>query len=104
MIDGKPVDVSKLRTLSVAGPDGNDIKVSYLTLTARHTDDDVWHLYAYGADEKPLLDARIGEGAGPGSLPLALEVKEYEDNAGTAYVTILDRYQANFKITFKAPE
>jgi hypothetical protein len=104
VIDDKQVDASKLRTLSVTAPDGNELKVRYLTLAARHTDDDVWHLYGYGSGEKPLLDARIGEGAGPGSVPLAIEVKDYEDNAGTAYVTILDRYQCNFKIAYKAPE
>jgi hypothetical protein len=104
VVDGKPVDAAKLRTLSVMGPDGNEIKVRYLTLAARHTDDDVWHLYGYGTDAKPLIDARIGEGAGPGTQPLALEVKDFEDNAGTAYVTIFDRYQCSFKVAYKAPE
>jgi hypothetical protein len=103
VIDGKPVDASKLRTLNVAGPDGNEIKVSYLSLAARHTEDDAWHLYAYGTDEKPLLDVAIGEGAGPGTEPVALEVKEFDDDAGTAYVTIFDRFQSSFKVAYKAP-
>jgi hypothetical protein len=103
VIDGKPVDAAKLRTLNVAGPDGNEIKVHYLTLAARHTDDDAWHLYAYGTGEKPLLDVAIGQGAGPGTQPLALEVKEFDDNAGTAYVTIFDQFQTNFKVAYKAP-
>lgn len=101
VIDGKPVDASKLRVLSFQGPDGNEHKVNYLTLAARHTDDDVWHLYAYGTDAKPLIDARIGEGAGPGTQPLALEVKDFENNEGTAYVTIFDRFQGSFKVSFK---
>ena len=50
---------------------------------------------------KALVDARIGEGAGPGTQPLALEIKDVEDNTGTAYVTIYDRFQANFKINYK---
>jgi hypothetical protein len=101
VIDGKPIDKSKLRTLSFTGQDGADQKVSYLALAARHTDDDVWHLYGYGTDAKPVLDLQIGEGSGPGTQPLALEVKEVEDNTGTAYVTIYDLYQANFKVTYK---
>ena len=79
------------------------MKVGYLTLAVRHTDDDNWHLYAFGTDAKPLLDVAIGEGAGPGSEPLALEVKEFDDKGGTAYVTIFDRFQSNFKVSYKAP-
>ena len=104
LIDDKPVDVAKMRQLAVTGQDGNEQKVSYLTLAARHTDDDVWHLYGYGTDEKPVLDVQIGEGTGTGTTPLALEVKEFEDNKGTAYVTIHDRFQGSFRITFKAAE
>lgn len=103
VLDGKPVDVAKLRTLSVAGPDGNEFKVRYLAMTARHTDDDVWHVYGFGTDEKPLLDAQINAGAGPGSQPLAIEIKEFEDDAGTAYVTIFDQFQCSFKVAYKAP-
>ncbi len=101
IIDGKPVDPSKLRTLTFQGQDGNDHKAYYLALAARHTDDDVWHLYGYGSDSKPLLDIQIGEGTGPGTEPLALEVKEFENNQGTAYITIFDRYQCNFKVNYK---
>jgi len=102
VIDGKPVDPAKLRTVKFTGQDGNEQEVLYLALAARHTDDDVWHLYGYGTDEKPVVDAQIGEGAGPGTQPLALEVKDLEDNTGTAYVTIYDRFQTSFKINFKA--
>jgi hypothetical protein len=103
VLDGKPVDAAKLRTLTVQGPDGNDMKAAYLLLAARHLDDDTWHLYGYGTDDKPLLDVAIGEGSGPGTEPLALEVKEFDDNAGTAYVTIFDRFQSNFKVSYKEP-
>jgi hypothetical protein len=105
VIDGKPIDASKMRTLEFTGQDGTNQKVSYLTLAARHTDDDVWHLYGYGTEEKPVLDVQIGEGSGPGTLPLAVEVREIdEDNTGTCYVTIYDLYQTNFKIKYNAPE
>jgi hypothetical protein len=102
VIDGKPVDPAKIRQLTFSGQDGNEHKVNYLILAARHTtDDDVWHLYAYGTDEKPLIDARIGEGTGPGTLPIALEVKDLENNEGTAYVTFFDQYQCTFKVNHK---
>jgi hypothetical protein len=102
VIDGKPVDKSKFRQLTFSGQDGNEHKVNYLILAARHTaDDDVWHMYAYGTDEKPLIDARIGEGTGPGTQPIALEVKELENNEGTAYVTFFDQFQCTFKINHK---
>jgi len=104
VIDDKPIDAAKLRSLTFAGQDGAEHKVNYLALAARHTDDDAWHIYAYGADEKPLLDIAVGEGSGPGTQPLALEVKDLEDNTGTAVVTIFDQYQASFKVNYKAAE
>lgn len=104
VIDDKPIDSAKLRTIAFTGQDGAEHKVSYLTLAARHTDDDVWHLYAYGTDEKPLLDIQIGEGTGPGTQPLALEVKDVNDNTGTAYITIFDMYQCSFKVNYAKPE
>jgi hypothetical protein len=104
VIDGKPLDQAKLRTLKFTGQDGNEQTVSYLALAARHTDDDVWHLYGYGTEDKPVLDVQIGEGAGPGTQPLALEVKDVEGDVGTCYVTIYDRFQTSFKISYEAPE
>ncbi len=104
VIDDKPVDAAKMRTIKFSGQDGTEQEVGYLTLAARHTDDDVWHLYAYGTDEKPLLDVQIGEGVGPGTQPIAIEVKDVEDNTGTAYVTIFDMYQCSFKLNYTQPE
>jgi hypothetical protein len=104
VIDGKPIEQSKLRTLTFTGQDGSEQKVSYLALTARRTDDQVYHLYGYGMDEKPALDLQPGSGAGPGTLPIALEVRDFEDNLGRCYVTIFDRYQTNFQITYAPPE
>jgi hypothetical protein len=104
MVDGKPLDQAKLRTLKFTGQDGAEQTVSYLALAARHTDDDVWHLYGYGTEDKPVLDVQIGEGAGPGTQPLALEVRDIEGDVGTCYVTIYDRFQTSFKLAYKAPE
>ena len=101
VIDGKPVDPAKIRTLTFSGQDGNEHKVNYLILAARHTDDDVWHLYAYGSGDKPVIDAQIGEGTGPGTQPLALEVKDLDKNEATAFVTFFDQYQCSFKINHK---
>ena len=101
VIDGKPVDPAKIRTLTFSGQDGNEHKVNYLILAARHTDDDVWHLYAYGRGDKPVIDAQIGEGTGPGTQPLALEVKDLDKNEATAFVTFFDQYQCSFKINHK---
>jgi hypothetical protein len=104
VIDGKPIEPSKMRTLTFTGQDGSEQKVSYLALTARLTDDQVWHLYGFGTEEKPVLDIQPGSGKGPGTLPLALEVREFADNEGRCFVTIYDKYQANFKIAYTAPE
>jgi hypothetical protein len=101
VIDDKPLDKAKLGSLQITGQDGSEQKVNYLTLTARHTDDDVWHLYGYGTDEKPVLDVQIAEGFGPGTMPLAVEVKDLENEEGTCYVTIYDMYQTSFRLAYK---
>jgi hypothetical protein len=104
VIEDKPLDTKKMRSLSFTGQDGQEQPVVHLILAARRTDDDVWHLYAYGTDEKPVIDVQIGEGTGPGTQPIALEVKDLVDGTGTAYVTFFDMYQCNFKLNYKAPE
>ncbi len=98
VVDGKPLDKSKLQELKVIGQDGTEQTVYALLLAARHTDDDSWHLYGYGSDDKPVVDAQISEGFGPGTVPLALEVKDIENNEGNCIVTIYDMYQSTFKL------
>jgi hypothetical protein len=104
VIDGKPLEASKLRTLAFTGQDGSEQKVSYLALTVRRTDDQVYHLYGYGSEEKPVLDLQPGSGAGPGTMPIALEVRDFKDNLGRCFLTVYDRYQANFQIGYTPPE
>ena len=41
---------------------------------------------------------------GPGTMPLAVEVKDMEDNTGTCVVTIYDMYQTSFKIALAEGE
>ena len=36
VIDGKPLEEAKLRHLEVMSPDGNTLKIGYLTLAAAH--------------------------------------------------------------------
>lgn len=103
VVDGKPLDASKMHTLKITGQHGEEQEVSYLSLAARHTDDDVWHLYGYGAGDKPVLDVQIAEGIGPGTQPIALEVRDIEEDTGTCYVTIFDLYQTSFPINYKEP-
>jgi hypothetical protein len=104
VVDGKPLDKSKLKELKVTGQDGTEQTVYALLLTARHTDDDSWHLYGYGSEDKPVLDAPIAEGFGPGTMPLAIEVKDLEDNEGNCIVTIYDQFQSTFKIAMAGDE
>mgnify|MGYP007059384579 FL=1 len=104
VIDDKPVDDSKMRTITFEGQDGLEQKVCFRPLASLYTDDAIWQLSSYGPDNKPLLDVEIGEGVGPGTQPIALEVKDMEDGTGTAYVTFFDMYQTNFKLNYKHPE
>lgn len=72
-------------------------------LAVRQVDEEEYHLYLYGKGKKPLIDVEISEGEGPGSTPVAVEVKEVKDDAtkGELVVTVLGRYQASFGVAYK---
>jgi hypothetical protein len=96
--NGKPADADKLRTVSVTDDKGNEHRIAVLLLAVRQVSEDDWRLYAYGQDKKPLVDAAFSENSGPGTQPVAVEVKEIQDRHGKLVVTVFDKYQASFPV------
>ena len=103
VIDGQPVDPSRLRTVEIADDNGAKHKVYVLLLAVRQLSEDDYRLHAYGHGEKPLVDAKFSEGAGSGSNPVALEVKDLNESThqGKLVLTVFGKYQASFTCGFK---
>ena len=100
-VNGKPAEASQLRTVKVTDDQGKEHEVSALLLAVRQVSDDDWRLYVYGHDKKPLIDARFSESAGPGTEPVAVEVKEIQDRQGKLFVTVFNKYQASFPVAYQ---
>ncbi len=104
VIDGQPVDASRLRTVEIGDDNGMKHKVFVLLLAVRQLSDDDYRLQAYGHDEKPLVDAKFSEAAGPGAVPVAVEVKDVNEatHQGKLVLTVFGKYQASFTCGHKA--
>jgi hypothetical protein len=100
VVNGNPADASRLRSIKLADDQGQQRTVHVLLLAVRQLSEDDYRLYAYGFDEKPLVDARFSEGTGPGPEPTAVEVKEIDEQArrGKLVVTVFGKYQASFPV------
>lgn len=104
VIDGQPVDASRLRSVELADDNGTKHKVYVLLLAVRQLSDEDYRLHAYGQDEKPLVDAKFSEAAGPGTDPVAVEVKDVNEatHQGKLVLTAFGKYQASFTCGHKA--
>jgi hypothetical protein len=104
VIDGQPIDASRLRTVEVADEEGMKHTVYVLLLAVRQVSDDDYRLHAYGHADKPLVDAKFSEGAGPGAEPVAVEVKDVNEanHQGKVVLTVFGKYQVSFTCGHKA--
>ena len=104
VIDGKPVDPSKIRSVKITDESGTDHTVYCMLLAVRQTSDDEYRLYAYGHDDKPLVDAKFSEGTRPDNEPVAVEIKDPNEQThqGKLVVTVFGKYQASFTVGHKA--
>lgn len=99
LVDGQRVEASRLRTVKLTGDDGTQHSIQVLLLAVRLLGDDDYRLHVYGKDPKPLIDAKFAEGTGPGAEPLAVEIKNTDEQTreGTVVVTVFGKYQASFR-------
>jgi hypothetical protein len=106
VIDGQPVDASRLRSVELADDNGGKHTVFVLLLAVRQLTDDDYRLQAYGHEEKPLVDAKFSQSAGPGTEPVAVEIKDVNEatHTGKLVLTVFGKYQAGFTCGHKADQ
>jgi hypothetical protein len=97
MIDGKLIDRGKLHGVTVTDDQGKEHEANCMLLTVRKISDEDYRLYGFGKAAKPLIDVRFTDGKGPGTKPLAVEIKDIEGQTGSLVVTVFDKYQAKFR-------
>ncbi len=104
-IKGKSVDPKKLRVLTVSTGE-RDIKVVSLLLAARRVSEDDWRMYVYGADKKPLIEAKFKMSEEEKKSPLELHAvtSEEDGNKVNLVVTVFGKYAASFPISTKEEE
>lgn len=101
LIDGKPIEESKLRTLTFSDGQGTEQKATVLLLAAKHVEGEDWRLYVYGSEDKPLIEAQLGpaeEVGDPEKDVLTLHPKDVKDNKAQLEVKIFGIYSGSFEI------
>lgn len=91
------IDAKKLRTVQYED-DGEVKEATCLILAVRHVEGDDWRLYVYGAEKKPLLDAKFSDAEQAKDRNLTIHVRDVKDGKGTLVVTVLKKYEAAFAI------
>ena len=104
VIEGKTLDASLLRSVKFTDDSGAEHTVHVLLLAVKQLSEDDYRLHAYGQGDKPLIDAKFSEGPGPGAEPVAVEIKDANEQTGQGrlVVTAFGKYQASFQCGHKA--
>lgn len=100
LVDGKPVDEEKLRTITFTDGEGNEQKATMLLLAAKNVEGDDWRLNVFGSGKEPLVQSQFG---GAEDIPdeeetVAIMVSEPEDDKATLTVRVFGLYTASFEI------
>jgi hypothetical protein len=98
IINGKKIDAKKLRTVKYKDDDGAEKTATCLILTVRNVEGDDWRLYAYGAEKKPVIDAKFAEAVEAPEGNLTIAAKEAKGKKQMLVVTLFEKYAAEFAI------
>lgn len=101
LIDGKPVDAKKLRTVKFEDQEGNSRDTTALLVTAKRIDGEDYRLYVFGADKKPLVESRWGESTENTEGDLAMHVSGAKDKKANLVFTLFNKYSASIEISHK---
>ena len=98
-IDGRLIDRDRLHSVAFTDDEGDEHEVNCMMLIVKRIAEEDYRLYGIAKATAPLVDARFDEGEGPGQTPLAIEVKDIDEESETAAVviTVLNKYQAAFR-------
>ena len=100
IINGKQIPQEKLRTLKYRSG-GDEKTATCLILSVKHIEGDDWRLYAYGADKKPVIDAKFKEADEEVDGLLHITTKDVKDDKAAFVVTLYGKYSASFSIGHK---
>ena len=97
IIDGKAVDMSKLRRLNL--PDGRE--VICLLLTVKRTNGDDWRMYGFGNEKTPLVNSSFAQASDTAGSQISIQVTGAKDKVANLDVTVFGKFIASFKIATK---
>lgn len=101
IIDGKPVDEKKLRTVKFSDADGNERKATCLLCSVKHIDGDDWQLYVYGSEKEPLIKSPFGEAGDAPKADLALTIQDPTPEKGQLVFNLFGKYSAAITVGLK---
>jgi hypothetical protein len=104
IIDGKPVDEKKLRTVKFSDADGNERKATCLLCSVKHVDGDDWQLYVYGSEKEPLIKSPFGEAGDAPKADLALTIQDPTPEKGQLVFNLFGKYAASITVGLKHKE
>ncbi len=94
MVDKKPVEKDKIRTISIA-VEGQDLQVPTYYMGVKTEADGKRNLLVYGKDNKePLLKVSLDDKETDGDRPVVIEAKNVGGGEGTLHVNALKKFQA----------
>jgi len=94
------VERGKLHSVTITDGEGKKHDSNCMMLIVKRIAEEDYRLYGIGKrPNEPLFDARFTDGEGPGETPLAVEVKDIDEESKTAaaVITVFDKYQAAFR-------
>ena len=98
--DGRLIDRGRLHSVTITDDEGHEHDSNCMMLIVKRIAEEDYRLYGIGKNaHEPLIDGRFDNGEGPGQTPLALEVKDIDEESETAAVviTVFNKYQAAFR-------
>jgi len=101
LVDGKPVDQKKLRSVKFKDGDGNEKTATCLVCAVKHADGDEWQLYVYGTDKEPLVKSTFEEASDAPKADLALTVKDVQKDKATLVINFFGKYCTTIPIGHK---
>jgi len=101
MLDGKPIDASKLLSIKHIDGSGESREAFAVIITVKHVDGDDWRLFVYGKEKQPLLKQPFGAGSGDGTGLVELKADAPQNNSSNLTFVIAQKYAASFAISAK---
>jgi hypothetical protein len=95
LVDGKPVDPKKLRTVKFSAADGNERAATCLLCSIKQ-------LYVYGTEKEPLIKSQFGEAGDAPKADLALTLQDPTADKGQLVLNLFGKYSASITVGLKA--